>query len=140
MSDDWNVKLKDAVDIKLKKDDKGRLILFITFLKESFALSDKELCEKIVEKYSKIVHHYSDLYIITDTRNVTSISHELAWTLINSLIKCNDAAMKNVRRSSILISSKELIRVVCMLEKVYSYVVPTKIVATNEEALKFINE
>jgi len=132
--------VRNAVDIKLKKNDAGKLILFITFLKENFTLQDKDLCESIVEKYSKVVNQYTDLYIITDTRNVNTISHELAWKLINNLVRCNDAAKKNVKRSSILMNSKELIRVVKMLEKVYSYVVPTKIVSTNEEALAFINE
>ncbi len=130
--------MDDIVEFKLKKNGKGRLILFITFKKDRFGNADEEIVRKVIVKYATIIKKYNNLYVITDTRSIDSVSAELAWNLISELVKCNDDAVKNVRKSCILISSKELLRLVGLLEKVYSYVVPTKICETNEDALKFI--
>lgn len=130
--------MDEVVDFKLKKSDKGRLILFITFKKDRFSMIDEKLTREIIVKYGKIIKKYSDLYIITDTRSVDSVSAELAWNLVSELVKCNEDAIRNVRKSCILISSKEILRLVGLLEKVYTYVVPTKICETNADALKFI--
>jgi hypothetical protein len=130
--------MDEVVDFKLKKNEESRLILFITFKKASFDMADEKISKDIIAKYARILKKYTNLYIITDTRGIDFVTPELAWKLINDLIKCNEDAVKNVRKSCVLISSKGLLLLVNRLVKVYNFVVPTKICETNEDALKFI--
>ena len=130
--------MDEVVEFKLKKNEKGRLLLFITFKKDRFSMIDDKITRDIILKYGKIIKNYTDLYVITDTRSIDTVSADLAWNLITDLIKCNDDAVKNVRKSCILISSKELLRLINLIEKVYTPVVPMKICETNADCLKFI--
>ena len=130
--------MDEVVEFKLKKNEKGRLILFITFKKDRFSMMDEKISQNIVAKYGMIIKKYTDLYVMTDTRSIDTVSAELAWNLVTELVKCNDDAIKNVRKSCVLISSKELLRLVNLLHKVYTPVVPLKICETNAEGLKFI--
>jgi hypothetical protein len=130
--------MEDIVEFKLKKNEKSRLILFVVFKKTSFTISDEKISKQVIDKYGKIISKYKDLYIVIDSRCVSNMSAELAWNIVSEFIKLNDIAIKNVKKVSVIISSKELFRLIEVMQKVYSFVVPTKICNTNQQALEYV--
>jgi hypothetical protein len=130
--------MEDIVEFKLKKNEKSRLILFVVFKKTSFTISDEKISKQVIDKYGKIISKYKDLYIVIDSRCVSNMSAELAWNIVSEFIKLNDIAIKNVKKVSVIISSKELLRLIEVMQKVYSFVVPTKICNTNQQALEYV--
>jgi hypothetical protein len=131
--------MDDLVKFVLRKNDKGRQLLFVTFSNREFTMGDEDTGRKIIEKYGKILQKFSNLYIIIDTRQIKSVSPGLGWNLITDLITYNDIARKNIIKTAILWSSKTLKKfVIDPILCVYNFVVPTEFFEKNDEALEYV--
>lgn len=131
--------MEDLLDFKLKKagPNKDKVILFIIMKKENIPYN-LELKNQIISKYVSMIEKHPEIYVCVDARKISSFSKKLAWEGASDLYKFNSLFSKNIRASSFLISNKNIINVIKLIEKIHPFACPTKFCKDNNESLTFL--
>ena len=97
-----------------------------------------ELKLEIISKYVSIIENNPEIYICVDARKVSNISKKLIWEGASDLYKYNSLFSKNIKANSFLISNKNIISIIKLVEKIHPFACPTKFCKDNSESLNFL--
>ena len=126
-------------DITIKNHKRyNKKILFVIF-KECY-IDDPEKIKKIITEYHRIIEENKGISSVIDTRAIKGYKNTLAFSQGKELKKYDSLVRKNLISLSIIIDNMILENLVRAVARVQPFVIPTKIIKTNSEALAFLTE
>ena len=124
-------------NITIKNHKKyNKKIMFLIF--DECDITDEDIVEKMFVEYHKVIEDNPGISSIVDARNVKSCSKTLAFSKVKSLKKYDELARKNLLCMSILLDNPVLKLLLDAVTKVHKFIVPTKIVKDNKEAMDYV--
>lgn len=130
--------MEEYLTMKLKNHTLyDRKILFIMVNNKKFDMPDN-IMKDCVDKYKKYIEENDNLSIIYDSRNLNDIDAKIAWKGASMMCKLNGMAKKNVSSSCLIVNNDSIKTLFNTITKIYTIVVPFKLVKNNNEALDFV--
>ena len=114
----------------------NKKILFLIF--DECDITDEDIVEKMFVEYHKVIEDNPGISSIVDARNVKSCSKTLAFSKVKSLKKYDEMVRRNLLCMSILLDNPVLKLLLDAITKVHKFIVPTKIVKDNKEAMDYV--
>lgn len=114
----------------------GKKIMFLIF--NECKIEDENEVERLFVEYHKIIEENPGISSIIDARNVKGCSKSLAFSKAKVLKKYEDLVIKNLISMSILLDNPILKLLMDAVTKIHPFVVPTKIVKDNKEAMEYV--
>lgn len=126
-------------DITIKNHKKyNKKIVFVIF-KECY-IDDESKLTAIVKEYHKIIEENKGICSVIDARAVNGCSKTLAFSKAKNLKKYEELVKSNLVCMSILLDNPVLKMLMGAVTKIHPFVVPTKVVKDNKEAMDYIVE
>ena len=124
-------------DITIKNHKKyDKKIVFLIF-KECY-IDDSQEIDAIAKNYHKIIEENKGISSVIDGRNVKGCSKTLAFTKAKGLSKYEAIVKENLSCMSIILDNPVIKMLLDTVTKVQPFVVPTKVVKENKDAMDFI--
>ena len=124
-------------DITIKNHKKyNRKIIFVIF--KDCDIDNGEELDKLAREYHNIIKENPGISSIIDAREVKSCSKTLAFSKANNLKKYEEIVKKNLTSMAILLENPILKILLEAVTNIQPFVVPTKIVKENKEAMEFV--
>lgn len=128
----------DLVTFSLKKNkNKNYNVLFVKVEKENLTATNEEVT-KILKEFKKYVVDNPGLFVIYDVRMTRDINKKVLWENMHKITEFNDIGKSNIKAQSIIINNKMITSIIKTVTKVHPFVVKTKFVENNKDALQFI--
>jgi len=126
-------------DITIKNHKKyNKKIVFVIF-KECF-IDDETKLTTIVKQYHKIIEENPGICSIIDARAVKGCSKTLAFSKAKNLKKYEELVKSNLVCMSVLLDNPVLKMLMDAVTRIHPFVVPTKVVKDNKDAMEYIIE
>ena len=114
----------------------NKKIIFLIF--DECTIDDEKIVEKMFVDYHKVIEDNPGISSVVDARNVKSCSKTLAFSKAKGLKKYDELVRKNLVCMSIMLDNPILKLLLDAVTKVHKFIVPTKVVKDNKEAMDFI--
>lgn len=124
-------------DITIKNHKKyNKKIVFLIF--KECQIDDATEIDMIAKNYHKIIEQNKGISSVIDGRNVKGCSKTLAFTKAKGLSKYEAIVKENLSCMSIILDNPVIKMLLDAVTKVQPFVVPTKVVKENKDAMDFI--
>ena len=129
--------MSEYAEITIKNHKKyNKKIVFVIF--NEYYIEDEVKLKSVVQKYHDIIRDNPGICSVIDARNVKGCSKTLAFSKAKNLKKYEEMVKANLTCMSILLDNPILKMLMDAVTKVHPFVVPTKVVKTNKEAMDYI--
>jgi len=114
----------------------NKKIIFVIF--NECDINDENIVEKMLVDYHKIVEENPGISSIIDARKVKSCSKTLTFSKAKTLKKYDVLVRNNLKSMALLLDNPILKMLLDAVTKIHPFVVPTKLVKDNKDAMNFV--